>query len=86
MRTEHCTGLGSTLEFTTRNYGITTCPSKEWNIVHGTMECPPEDMVRNRRIPSVDELLESSKSKEAKLNRAEVVAIVLYSGPMVRSE
>ena len=80
MEAEHCAGPGSTHSFTTRNYGITTCPSKEWGIVVGSVECPPGG---DRCVPRVGELLGSRMSREAKLVRAEVIAVVLYSGPMV---
>jgi hypothetical protein len=83
METEHCSGPSSTMEFTTKNYGITTDPSKEWNIVLGRTECPQKDHDNDRRIPNIDELLGLSTSKEAELNRAEVISVVLYSGPMV---
>ncbi len=86
MKGEHCAGAGSTLQFTTKNYGITTCPSKEWKIVLGKMVCPEEDMKEGRRIPDVDHLLGSAMSVEAKLLREEVVSIVLYSGPMVSND
>ena len=84
MEIEHCSGAGATLQFTTKNYGITTCPSKEWNIVLRKTDCPPEDMREGRLIPVVDDLLDSKMSREAKLLRSEINAIVLYSGPMVR--
>jgi hypothetical protein len=33
MRTEHCSSTDSDIEFTTRNYGITTTPKIEWHAV-----------------------------------------------------
>ncbi len=73
-------------QFKTKNYGITTYPSKEWEIVQGRMECAQEDRGHGRRIPKVDELLRLKKAEEAKLKSVEVVALVLYTGPMVSDE
>ena len=42
--------------------------------------CP--DMLHERRIVPVSELLETSLARRAKLTRAEVIAVVLYTGPM----
>jgi hypothetical protein len=86
MEAEHCAGPGSTHEFTTRNYGITTCPSKEWNIVISKKECPLADKEHGRHIPRVEELLVLTKAKEAKLRYVEVIALVLYTGPLVRND
>jgi hypothetical protein len=37
-----------------------------------------------RRIPVVEQLLQLPATSKAKLSREEVIAVVLYSGPMVR--
>ena len=84
MRHEHCHGAGSKVEFQTRNYRITTWAEKEWNIVLKEAVCPLKEMEYDRRIPDVDELIKCEESVRAKLIRAEVIAAVLYSGPMVR--
>jgi hypothetical protein len=42
-------------------------------------------MHSGRRIESVEKLMQDELAVEAKLQQAEVVAVVLYSGPMVRS-
>jgi hypothetical protein len=39
-------------------------------------------MLHERRIVPVSELLETSLARRAKLTRAEVIAVVLYTGPM----
>eukprot|EP00961_Rhodomonas_salina_P167977 2264488-Rhodomonas_salina.1 len=41
MRGEHCEGEDARLFFTTSNYGLSTCPSTEWEFV---VE-PSDDMV-----------------------------------------
>lgn len=86
MRAEHCTKHGSALPFTTGNYRITTTPLNEWSYVVGDKQgvravCP--DMTSGRRLPSIDLLLQSPTATKAKLTRAEVIALVLYTGPMV---
>jgi hypothetical protein len=48
-------------------------------------ECPEEDMHLGRRIVSIDEYMRRDRVKKAGLNRAEVIALVMYSGPMVCS-
>ena len=37
----------------------------------------------SRRIPDIDELLELPLARRSNLTRHEVIAVVLYSGPMV---
>jgi hypothetical protein len=83
MAAEHCRGDGSMHTFKSNNYKISTHAKKEWGIVLGFEKCPAEDMVFDRRIPSIDALLKEDVSVKAKLTRAEVIAAVLYSGPMV---
>ncbi len=36
-----------------------------------------------RRIPDIDELMDLDVAQRAKLSRPEVIAVVLYTGPMV---
>ena len=44
------------------------------------MPCP--DMGHERRIVPIEELLQRPLAKKAKLTRAEMIAVVLYTGPM----
>ena len=81
MRTEHC--HDPSRPFTTLNYGITTTPSREWAIVNSLAECPDAERRHGRRIPSVDRLLALDRAVSAQLTRPEVLAVVLYTGPMV---
>ena len=46
-------------------------------------KCPPEQMGQGRNIKAVETLMQEEISKSAKLIKAEVVAVVLYTGPMV---
>ena len=89
MEIEHCKRQGALWEFESTNNRIRTTPKQEWEIVKGICECPaesqPAHVKRKRRIPKIEELLALDASKEANLIEAEVLAIVLYTGPMVRS-
>ena len=85
MRSEHCSWGGHSYEFKTPNYQVTTTPRKEWLYIVGDdkgkrVSCP--DMGHGRRIVSIEELLERPLAKRAKLTRAEMIAVVLYTGPM----
>ncbi len=84
MEDEHCIKKGSCFEFQTLNYNrIKSYPKKEWDIVMKKMPCPDEDKHINRRIPDIDELLNLPQAVKAKLQKSEVIAVVLYTGPMV---
>ncbi len=84
METEHCHREGFDYTFETSNYTkITTHPKKEWGIVVEKKPCPKEDMKWSRRIPDIDELLKLPLARRSNLTRHEVIAVVLYSGPMV---
>jgi hypothetical protein len=79
MEAEHC--HRGRFEFTTPNMKTTNC-EVEWTIV---VQCDDSkaDMLRRRRIPNIDQLLELDVTKSAKLTRDEVISLVLYTGPMV---
>ena len=47
------------------------------------VSCPAEHMRFNRRIPDLEKLLVLPMAKKADLSRAEIIAIVMYTGPMV---
>ncbi len=84
MEAEHCTQAGSTQKFKTTNYTeIESYPKQEWEIIMKGAACPEHDMRFNRRIPVVSELCELPLAKKAALLKAEVIAIVMYTGPMV---
>jgi WD40 repeat protein len=80
MRQEHCERAGCDVQFTTGNYKITTTPSQEWQYIVESVPCP--NMGHERRIIPISELLQLDSSKAAKLCEEEVIAIVLYTGPM----
>jgi WD40 repeat protein len=80
MRQEHCERAGCDVQFTTGNYKITTTPRQEWQYIVENVPCP--DMGHKRRLVPIGELLQLDSSKTAKLCEEEVIAIVLYTGPM----
>lgn len=83
MELEHCHGVGSEVRFETANYKIKTWAAKEWGIIVNGHVCPEIDMRYNRRIPDIKQLQQLAISIRAKLTLEEVIAAVLYSGPMV---
>ena len=71
-------------KFTTSNYTeIESYPKQEWDIIIKGAACPDYGMQFNRRIPVISELCELPLAKNADLKREEVIAIVMYTGPMV---
>ena len=85
MRAEHCTRYGHDVQFTSSNYSITTTPQHEWGLVMTAGEPRTEhEMEHDRRLPDIDELMRSAEATKAGLIEAEVIALVLYTGPMVR--
>lgn len=85
METEHCLMSNSRISFTTSNYLVTTCPADEWCIVVQRDGRVKADMRHERRIPDVDELILGNEAQQAGLQRVEIISVVLYTGPMVRS-
>jgi alkylhydroperoxidase/carboxymuconolactone decarboxylase family protein YurZ len=84
MEAEHCSYPSSCFEFHTANYGIITTPDREWNIVACKALCAEEHRHHDRQIPDVDTLVASRAAVAAGLRREEIIALVLYTGPMVR--
>ena len=87
MRTEHCSGGDHETIFKTDNYNIETCPAKEWAITvdkykFGKFGRP--DLGHNRELVTIEELMKKEIVQSAKLTRCEVIAVVLYTCPMVR--
>jgi hypothetical protein len=87
MKQEHCERAGCNTSFSTGNYNITTTPRQEWSYIVGNkagkqVACPASQMGHGRRIVPLGELMELKLTKDAKLTEVEVLAIVLYTGPM----
>ncbi len=83
MEAEHCKRENSFIVKTTSNYGIETCPANEWAITVLQQVCLA-DLRHSRRLPNIAEILQSDAAKKAELSEAEIIAAVLYTGPMVR--
>jgi hypothetical protein len=83
MKVEHCTKAGHDALITTSNYGITTTPQREWKCTVLGEAFAPEDLGHGRVVKSIDEHMKNVLVATAKLSREEVVAMVLYTGPMV---
>ena len=79
MQLEHCAMYGHNVPFVSPNYGITTTPATEWAIV--VLNAPTPHMGHGRRLRPLAEAMEERPVDEAKLNEAEVVAVILYTGP-----
>ncbi len=82
MEMEHCHETGSDILFTTRNYGICSFARQEWDIVVRGCIPPPEHMHHGRILRDIGEMMQSDTVAKAKLRKAEVIAVVLYTGPM----
>ncbi len=86
MQMEHCTGKFCNEFFVTDNYKIRTCPFDEWQItVVGDIAKASSDAAKDhgRRFISIEVLMKVELAVEAGLTRPEVIAVVLYTGPMV---
>ncbi len=71
--------------FETSNYKIKTTPCSEWLYVVGDDKLdrkPCPDMGHERRIVPIKELMERPLAKKAGLLEEEMIAVVLYTGPM----
>jgi hypothetical protein len=82
MKAEHCSKAGSDLVFTTPNYKFVTTASQEWGIIVERNPCQPENMGHGRVIKDLEESCDLGR-KQGNLVREEVIAIILYTGPMV---
>lgn len=86
MSAEHCTMGGCDYEFTYPLLMTTTTPRQEWFHVvsfNGGQHLHQSDMSSGRRLLSIDECLQKSAAKRAGLNRAEIIALIMFTGPMV---
>ena len=76
MLGEHTRSFDSDMLFTSHKQKKTT-PRKEWNFVL-TRDCSCVDMGKNRVARDVDAL-----ARIHELGKDEIIAVVLYTGPMV---
>ncbi len=86
MKMEHCTDKGSQEYEITNNYKIRTRPCDEWEITV-TYDLSKvtsfEARAHNRRFIQIEILEKVGVAVQAELSRPEVIAVVLYTGPMV---
>jgi hypothetical protein len=82
MEAEHCSKGDSKVHFVTGNYNINTFPANEWaiTVLH---ELTAADRQHGRRLDTIEENMKKEIVAIAKLIRCEVIAVVLYTGPMV---
>jgi hypothetical protein len=85
MEREHCSRAGCNTPITTTNYGLTTTPRREWMLVLGEVEAESKELLFGRRIPCYKKLGDLEVAKAAGLIPVEIIAVVLYTGPMVSS-
>ncbi len=83
MEAEHCARFDSEVHFTANNYKVRTTPKNEWLIVAKCDKSLADNMLHGRRIPEISKLMQLDVAKTSKLSDYEVVAVVLYTGPMV---
>ncbi len=82
---EHCTGKGCRKYSVTGNYHIRTCPFDEWQITvcHDLSKATSDEATaHNRRFVPIAKLMKVDVAVQAGLIRPEVIAVVLYTGPM----
>lgn len=81
MEAEHCKREDSKDEFNPGNYDTTTTPAAEWGVV--TDESKGRQVTAGpRRVRSLKELMEHPLSVEAGLVKEELIAMMLYTGPL----
>jgi len=85
MQAEHCEKYGAEIPFRTPNYQIETWPKQEWRITVYQAECPQANRLHGRVIRPIDDCMKEDLVWLAQLIREEVIALVLYTGPMVSS-
>ncbi len=85
MEMEHCTSKGCHEVFVTDNYKISTCPYIEWQItvIHDLSKATDAAKGHSRRFIPIVDLMAVEVAVNAKLTRPEVIAVVLYTCPMV---
>jgi len=82
IKLEHCERPDSNEEFTTSNYNLRTTPALEWSYAVDGVQPPEAQLSHGRNIRSIDELMQLDIVKKAGLQRAEVICVSLYTGPM----
>jgi hypothetical protein len=96
MEIEHLQEKGSRIPFKTTNYKITTCPETEWRLVTATDERERDKYWNlsnskiekkgsaHRKKPFLAEHKQKQLYVESNMIEEELIAVVLYTGPMVQ--
>ena len=58
------------------------CPWDEFDYARGTKKVPQHEMKQGREVKDYSQLMKGRTAKQAKLIKEEVIAIILYTGPM----
>jgi hypothetical protein len=82
MEAEHCKMRGCKVLFETGSKKRKTCPEYEWAITVRS-DYTHVDSRSSRKPKMIEDLMKLNVVEEAKLERCEVIAVVLYTGPMV---
>ena len=82
MEAEHCTNACCDRQFTTVHKKTTT-PKVEWTIIVAKENTINAHIQSKRQIPDINALEQLELSKQANIRRFEIIAVVLYTGPMV---
>ncbi len=82
MAAEHCTKDGCDFEFETSKKKKKTS-KREWSIVVDREPMRSGEDGGGRVIPNIDDLMLNPMSVKANLLKIEIIALVLYTGPMV---
>ena len=86
MKREHCNAPDSQQKFKTSNYDLITCSSEEWRIVENCDKMMEKKSAHNRVIPDYKDLMKSDIAQRAKMKECEIIAVILYTGPMVSDQ
>ena len=86
MQLEHCTRDGCGTIIRTTNYNLVTTPRREWKLVLREEATSEVELRFGRRIPSYEQLGDLAIAKTARLTPPEIIAVVLYTGPMVSTQ
>ncbi len=83
MEIEHCHGAICKKNFTTA-HGKSTNPMQEWNLVCVAHASTVSRIHAKRQVPDVEHLMRNSVLvRQAELKKFEIIAVILYTGPMV---
>ena len=85
MISEHTKLRGCSTPFAPSNHPSLTTPAQEWAYLVQGVPCPAENMHHNRRLVPIPDLMTLPTTRTAGLRECEVIALALYTGPMVRS-